>query len=178
MIHEHCIKMNATVENTTLKKVLNQFNQITGGKAKQIQLPKSEANKGVDALFQLTLGKEKHIFLVEVKNELRQTNIPPLLSKIGKNKENWILVSKYIPQPIKDQLKEQGINYLEAAGNCFINAGGLFLYINDRPVTASRQTTTGKLWKQAGLKFLLVIISSPALLNKPYRTIADAADIA
>jgi hypothetical protein len=94
MIHEHCIKMNATVENTTLKKVLNQFNQITGGKAKQIQLPKSEANKGVDAIFQLTLGKEKHIFLVEVKNELRQTNIPPLLSKIGKNKENWIFLSQ------------------------------------------------------------------------------------
>jgi hypothetical protein len=176
MNHEHYTIMNETVENTILKKALNQLNQIIGAKAKQ--LPKSKIDKGVNAEVQLTLGKEKHVFQVEIKHELRQTNMPSILNKIGNNKENWILVSRYIPQPIKNQLREQGINYLEAAGNCFIHTGSLFFYISDRPVTASRQTTTGKLWKQAGLKFLFVIISNPSLLNKPYRTIADAAGIA
>lgn len=178
MNHEQNKRMNKSAENTILKSALNQFNQITGGNAKQIQLHLPKAGIEADAALIITLGKERHDFLVEIKHELRQPYLPAILTKLGKNKENWILVSQYIPQPIKNQLKQQGINYLEAAGNCFINAGGLFLYINDQPVTASRSTSTGKLWKQAGLKFLFVIISTPTLLNKPYRTIADAANIA
>jgi hypothetical protein len=170
--------MNKPTENTILKKALHQFNQITGGKAKQIQMPVPGVGMEADAALRITLGKVKHDLLVEIKHELRQPQLPVILTKLGRSNENWILVSKYIPQPIKTQLKEQNINYLETAGNCFIHAGGLFLYINDQPVTASRQTTTAKLWKQAGLKFLLVVISNPTLLNSTYRNIAEEADIA
>jgi len=170
--------MNKTAENTILKRALQQFNQITGGNAKQIKSLPDKAGIEADAALRITVGKEKHDLLVEIKHELRQPQIPAILAKIGRDKESWLLVSKYIPQPIKKQLKEQNINYLEAAGNCFIHAGGLFIYINDQPVTAARQTATAKIWKQTGLKFLFVIISNPNLLNTPYRTIADAADIA
>lgn len=178
MIHEHLKRMNKVAENTILKRALQQFNQITGGKAKQMQLNLPEGGMEADAALRIILGKEKQELLVELKHELRQPQIPAILAKIGRNKENWILISRYIPQPIKNQLKEQGVNYLEAAGNCFIHAGGLFLYINDQSVTAARQTSTARLWKQAGLKFLFVIISNPGLLNTNYRTIAEAANIA
>jgi hypothetical protein len=171
-------KMNKTAENTILKRALHKLNQITGGRAKQMHTPVPQPGLEADAVLRIMLGKEKHDLLVEIKHELRQPQLPTILTKLGRNKESWILVSQYIPQPIKNQLKDQGINYLETAGNCFIQGEGLFLYINDQPVTPSRQTTTAKLWKQAGLKFLFVIISNPALLNTPYRTIADAAGIA
>jgi hypothetical protein len=178
MIHEHSEIMNNTAENIILKKALHQVNQITGGILKQINVPIPKADMAVDTALRITVGKEKHDLWVEIKHELRQPQIPAIIAKIGKDKENWILVARYIPQPIKNQFKELGINYLEAAGNCFIHVGGLFMYINDQRVTAARQTTTAKLWKQAGLKFLFVIISNPALLNTTYRTIAEAANIA
>ena len=90
----------------------------------------------------------------------------------------WLLVCQYIPKPIKENLKKNGINYLETAGNCFIRKDGLFFYINDRTVTAQRQPKEGKLWKQAGLKFLFAILQGPKLLNNPYRKIAEITKVA
>jgi len=158
-----------------LKDALHQFNLLTGGKAKRII---HEVNNETDAQLEIKLGKERHTFLVEVKNELRQASLPAILDKISKQTDRWLVVSKYIPQPIKQQLKEQGINYLEVAGNCYINAGGLFIYVNDRSVSLSRKTPAGRFWKPAGVKFQFAILSSPKLLNESYRTIADAAGIA
>ena len=175
MNHEHKIKMNKEIKKEILKDALSQFNLQTGGKAKELI---QEENNEIDAQIDIKLGKERVVFLVEIKNELRQTSLPAILAQIHTQDAHWLLVSKYIPQPIKQQLKDQGINYLEVAGNCYINAGGLFIYINDRSVSHSRKTATGRFWKSAGLKFQFAILCDPGLLNQSYRTIADAADIA
>jgi hypothetical protein len=45
-------------------------------------------------------------------------------------------------------------------------------------VTALREVAIGKLWKPTGLKFLMVIINNPELLEASYREIASAAGIA
>ncbi len=166
--------MNKEIETDILKTALSQFSQLTGGKVKVL----ATERRKIDAEIEMRLGKEKHGFLVEVKHELRQAAIPAILAMMGKQKDSWLLISKYIPQPIKTQLKEQGYNYLETSGNCYINTAGLFVYINNRPVSPYRTTPAGKLWKPSGLKFLFAILSDPALLDAPYRTIAEAAGIA
>jgi hypothetical protein len=176
MNHELLNKMNKKPEKDILKDALLQFNQLTGGKAKEML--NHGLNNKIDAQIEIKLGKERQVFLVEIKNELRQTSLPTILGRINTKDAHWLLVSKYIPQPIKQQLKEQGINYLEVAGNCYINAGGLFIYINDRSVSHSRKTPTGRFWKPAGLKFQFAILSDPGLLGQPYRTMAEAAGIA
>src|SRR5258708_1177956 len=175
MDHEHEIKMNKEIKKEILKDALSQFNLQTGGKAKELI---QEENNEIDAQIVIKLGKEREEFLVEVKKELREGSLAGNFGQIHKKDAHWFLVSKYIPQTIKQQLKDQGINYLEVAGNCYINAGGLFIYINDRSVSHSRKTATGRFWKIAGLKFQFAILSDPKLLNQSYRRIADAAGIA
>jgi hypothetical protein len=166
--------MNKMSEQNILKEALSRFNQITGGRAKQLV----NTSKEVDSIIQIIVDKNKKDFLVEIRSELRRTDLADILRKIYKEKGNWLLVSKYIPKPLKDELRAQGINYLETAGNCYISAESMFFYINDRPVTPARQTETGKLWKVAGLKFIFAIISDPTLLDKSYRAMAEAALIA
>ena len=166
--------MNSLTEYTIIQEATRHFNALTGANTKF----SPAASEETDGTLQVLLGKEKHTFFVEVKNELRETNLQPVIKHIGKDKEQWLIACRYIPQPVKNQLKSLGLNYMESAGNCFIRAGSLFLFINDQAVTPARQTATGKLWGQSGLKFLFVIISEPALLNGPYRTIAKKAGIA
>lgn len=166
--------MNNQAENTILNDALRRFIAITGTTGRALKA--TSAN--MDAILQLTMGKDKYQFFVEVKNELRETALHRVLEQFGKEKEQWLLVCRYIPQPLKQQLKGLGVNYLETAGNCFIRAGTLFLYINDQQVTPARQPLTGKLWKEAGLKFLFAILTDPMLVNGPYRLMADRATIA
>ena len=137
----------------------------------------NEVNKP-QLILQMTKGKEKHLFTIDVKNEIREQNIPGILKQMGKNPEEWLLVCRYIPAPLKNNLKKHGVNYLETAGNCFIRNDELYFYINDKAVTAERQTAEGKLWKQTGLKFIFGVLINPELLNNNYRQIAKETKVA
>jgi hypothetical protein len=179
MIHEHFKKLNMK-RGEILEKAIQQFAALTGTGMKILQNNElnDTGNIKEDAKIELTMGQQKTQFLVEIKNELRENTMHHLLNQFQKNQGEWLLVCQYIPKPIKESLKTNGINYLETAGNCFIRKDGLFFYINDRQVTEQRQPKEGKLWKQAGLKFLFGILINPELLNKTYRQIAGEAKVA
>lgn len=178
MNHEHCKILNMK-EEEILEKAARRFTDITGVGTKIVanELDINEVNRP-DLLLEITKGDKKLLFFIELKNEVREQNIPAILKHMGKNLEEWLLVCRYIPAPVKENLKNQGVNYMETAGNCFIRKDGLFFYINDKAVTAERQTAEGKLWKQAGLKFLFGVLINPELLNTTYRQIAKETNVA
>jgi len=174
MIHEHVLNMNKLPEHSVLKDTTSNFSKLTGGKIKT----KPSPNPFADAYVQITLGDQRCDFLVELKNEIRQTHLPAIIQLFGRDKEKWLLIARYIPVTQKERLRAASINYLETAGNCYINVPGMFIYINDKEVTPSRQTDSGKLWSATGLKFLFAILSKNALIRASYRQIAQAAGIA
>lgn len=158
-----------------VREAIRVLSNLTGSRVKEILLPQS---KNADAYIEVELRGAVQQFKVEVKGELRQMHGPQIIEKFGRNSDDWILIARYIPQPLKDYFRSNGVNYLELAGNCYVNAKGIFIYVADQKVTPVRETTSSRLWKPAGLKFLLAIISNPELINSPYREIAKAADIA
>ena len=180
MNHEQFKILNME-EKELLEKTIQQFTAITGAGVTILDdnhLVDNINHIKADAELELRFGNQKARFWVEVKNEIREQNLPRILNQLMQNPIEWLLVCRYIPKPIKETLKNHGVNYLEAAGNCFIRKDGLFFYINDRAVTAERQTTEGKLWKQAGLKFLFGVLINPELLNTTYRQIAKETKVA
>jgi len=163
-------------EKEILQQAMQHFTEVTGAVLQEI--PGKRLTDRADTVVELRFGKQRTQFLVEIKNEIRLINLPGILHQVAKKKDEWLLVCQYIPKPLKENLKNQRINYLEAAGNCYINKNGFFFFINDQPITQHRKPKEGKLWKPAGLKFLFVILQKPGLLNEPYRNIAKAATIA
>lgn len=135
-------------------------------------------------------GRDSHEFIVTIENTISKTSytlhaiiknevrmIPPEIAQIEK-RDTSILIANYITAPVKDKLKENNINYLELAGNCFIRTGPFFIYINDQKTKETRERATGKLWTPTGLKFIWSILQDPAILNATYRTQATVAGIA
>lgn len=166
-----------TTEKEIVRGATRVLSNLTGSRVKEISFPKSK-DEGEVAYIKIELRGVVHKFKIEIKGELRQMQGPQIIEKFGNNSDDWILIARYIPQPLKDYFRSNGINYLELAGNCYINAKGIFIYVADQKVTPIRETATSRLWKPAGLKFLLAIISKPELINSPYREIAKAADVA
>ncbi|MDB5151496.1 MAG: hypothetical protein JWR54_247 [Mucilaginibacter sp.] len=176
MTHEQSNLMNMK-EEETLAIAIDKLAALTGATIKN---PGANTGKdlGADGLIEIQLNNKLEIFEVEIKNELRANRLPVSLMYHQDEKMPQLLISNYIPMPLKQELKRRKINYLEAAGNCFIQTPQLFIYINDQQVTDIRIPSEGKLWKVAGLKFLFVILRLPELLNTSYRDIAEEAGIA
>lgn len=113
--------------------------------------------------------------MVDIKHELRNIplNLPPEFKKGA-----GVIVAGYITPQIKIQLKENKINWLDAAGNCFIHVKELFFFIEAQKVTPLREKKDGKLWTATGLKYLWAVLQEPALLKKNFRTQAETAKVA
>lgn len=174
MKHEHRNIMNIK-EEEILYQATEKLMLLTGMKINTLKLAVDGPDNGYDAEIEIRTARNHVHFIVKIKNELRNKKYLP--NKHQKGTEN-LLVAQYIPKPLKQELKNINYNYLDAAGNCFIQTPELFIYINDQQVTETRLPVEGKLWKTAGLKFLFAILMQPELLNYPYRRIADEAGIA
>lgn len=177
MKHEHVDKMN-TKETEILHTATESLHRVMEVDTRTIQTEPRGNDYGYDLLVEFTFGSRKQTFLVEIKNELRTNHIPNIHKQRKAAGEAFLLVCQYIPMPLKKELRNMQVNYLEAAGNCYIKEDGLFVFINDQQVTPMRLPAEGKLWKAAGLKFLFAILRNPGLLNAPYRQIAEEAGIA
>lgn len=174
MKHEQLKLMN-NKEQETLFQATEKLMMLTGMKIKTLQLAADGPDEGYDAEIEIQNARNQVHFVVEIKNEIRDKRYIP--NKYQKGKE-FLLVAQYIPKPLKQELKSINYNYLDAAGNCFIQTPELFIYINDQQVTETRLPAEGKLWKATGLKFLFALLVQPELLNYPYRKIAEQAGIA
>lgn len=169
------------ISEKIIKEALIQLQKQAGISVKEVPLGKlsKHGKLTMDSRVRVKAGKEVIEFAVQVKNEIRKIHLPGLLELIERRKEeDWLIISQYIPKPLKEELRSLGINYLEASGNCFIRHGSLYLYINDQMVTPARLPEVGKLWKVSGLKFLFVVLQNPEMINAPYRTLAKASGTA
>lgn len=174
MGHEQFKYLNVE-EPQIIDKAIKKLQELTGIEVRFN--PEGNYKNMVDGV--IRIGKKPGIELgVEVKNEIRQAQIPGVINKMKAYDGQLILVSRYIPSPVKSYLKSEGVNYLETAGNCFINNNQLFIYINDQKVTPERETGKSILWNVAGLKFVFAVLNNPDILNQPYRVVANSAKIA
>lgn len=166
-------------EKQIIQAAIQHFNQHTGLVMREVKHPAKRLpkNREPDTCVEIQAQGKSYTFWVEVKNELRQVHLGNLIYQLAKDPENWLLICQYISKTNRKQLKEEGINYLDASGNCNIRRGELLLFINDQQVAPQRQSNTGKLWKPAGLRLIFSLLLKPELINEPYRFIAQQSKL-
>ena len=119
----------------------------------------------------------KELFIVEVKREIRNHQLT-VIEEMARNNKNFLLIAETIFPKIKEELRKQGIGYLDTAGNIFLQTAKHHLWIEGHK---NQKTTTEKpnrAFKAAGLKVIYLFLTDEKLLNQPQRTIAEEAGIA
>jgi len=120
-------------------------------------------------------------FVVEAKNELRKENKGFLFARLEelktKTKHPILIIAKYITSEVALELKENGINYLDVAGNCFIKFQGILLYFVGQKVHKKEKTNQAKAFQEAGIKIIFNLLNNPENLQLSYRELAELADV-
>lgn len=157
-------------EDEIIGNALNNFYNLTGVKAEYVKPRAANTVAG-----HLLLGATKQKHRVDLRRELRNM---PLNQSSEFKKGAGMIIAGYITPFVKMQLKENGINWLDAAGNCFIRCQDLFFFIEGQKVTPLREKKAGKLWTATGLKYIWAILQNPDLINRNFRDQAETADVA
>ena len=169
--------MEKRIENI-IEEALRKFEETTGLKA-NLQADYLAKTRYLDGLIQIAHQDMQWHFAVEVK--ARVTRATAGMGKLEplNREEKMLMVTEYVTPPIADLLKELNIFFIDTAGNAYINEPPLYVFIKgNKPRLTLKDKTQKRLFKPGGLKVVFTLLNHPEMINKPYRDIAKAADVA
>jgi len=177
--------MNKIAEQTIneldiLPRATQAVERETGLRLEITHMETGPYEKGYDAVIRLQPGNIT--LLAEVKKWAQHTNIGALIHQIQQLPQPGLLAADYVNPKMAEKLRQQGVQFIDTAGNAYINQPPVFVY-----VTANRQATikgtvikaeTRRAFEPTGLKVIFAFLCDPNLVNAPYREIAEKAGVA
>ena len=161
-----------------IEEALKEFEKTTGFEA-NLQGEHLNNIRSPDGLVQIAHHNTKWHFVVEVKASVtRATAGMKRLDPLNRE-EKALMITEYVTPPIADLLKELNIFFIDTAGNAYINEPGLYVFIKgNKPQLTLKTKTRKRLFKPSGLRVVFALLNHPEMINKPYRDMAKAADVA
>jgi hypothetical protein len=118
-------------------------------------------------------------FITVVKARVTAVETLQPLFRLPQQPEEFLLVTRQLTGDMADRLKNNGIQFIDTAGNTFINRPPYFIFIKgNRDLEAVKQPVLGRVFKQTGLRALYALLCTPGLENEPYRIIAAKTGVA
>lgn len=133
---------------------------------------------------QLVLDTEvgRLTYFYEIKRGLSLPRLEHLLLQLrqySQAKARPLILTDYLPARLADRLVEAGVNFVDAAGNVYLESPGkLYIRIQGARVKGLRETTMGRLSQPSGLRVLFVLLAEPRAVSMPYRELAEASGVA
>jgi len=131
-----------------------------------------------DGIVRLTHENKKWEFKVEVKLRVNRTTIALYKQKMDLAGEG-LLVTDYVNPELAEVMRNQGICFIDAAGNAFINATPLYIFVKgEKPTKVGKAEPVKRLFKPGGMKVIFALLNNPGLEKATYRDMAKAANVA
>lgn len=149
----------------------------------RIQIEQRDAPVGdyrVDAI--VRLEPSDRMLMVEIKKWAQHANLGALINQVKQLPGEGLLAVDYVNPKMADKLRQQRVQFIDAAGNAFINQPPVYVY-----VTGNRQEERGvmptkdgvkRAFDPKGLMVIYAFLRNPKLVNAPYREIAEKAGVA
>ena len=138
-----------------------------------------QAESGIDGHISLHVGEKWLKFSAEIKREFRGYFMDELLNQAKKNKPLLLIAEKIFPAQ-KQRLREEGIAYLDIAGNIYLQDNETLVWVEGQKALPidKEQTKTNRAFTKAGLRVVYMFLENEAFVNYTYRQIAGLATVA
>lgn len=131
-----------------------------------------------DGVVRLAHEGKKWEFKAEVKLRVNRATIA-LMEHQMNFAGNGMLVTEYVNPELAEIMRNQGIPFIDAAGNAFINATPLYIFVKgEKPDKAEKAEPVKRLFKPSGLKLIFALLNNPGMEKATYRDMAKAANVA
>lgn len=139
---------------------------------------KTLREKEIDARIEIEFKNGHRRFGVEVKSLLKRP-LPAYLYQLSRSNDEPLLVtSAYINPSIAADLRSAGIQYIDVAGNAFLQIGDcIHIEVKGKKPEYSVQEVSGSLFQPKLMQLLAIFIIDPAAVNQTVRTLAERAGL-
>lgn len=165
---------------------LNAALQAARGLGLDAQLEHAQPKRGAadaDAVVRIGRGGKGQKYVAEVRRLLRPANLGAALHQLDRQAQAHalpgLLVADYINPAMAETLRAQGREFLDAAGNAYIQQPHVLVWATGRkPVLKTQAPQVGRAFQPTGLQVLFALLCQPDWVNLPYRELAARAGVA
>jgi len=175
-------RFNRNIENEIFRLAIEAFRKNVPVQT-EIETLGLEPGQAVDLRVDLFLrmviqGKELRYY-AEIKTAVTKAHKGLLLMRREKLNYPLLLIAKYVNAQMAEQLRQDGIEFIDTAGNAFINQPPLYIFVRgNRLPEVAEKARLKRAFKTAGLRMIYAFLCNPGLENKTYREIAAVTDVA
>lgn len=131
-----------------------------------------------DALVRLRTGNQETLYNAEIKGSISHAIRQYLMMKNSPGQRPLLLVTSFVNPMMAEHLKQDGLEFIDTAGNAFLHQGKLFIFVKgNRGQVRLLKLPVSRVFNASGLRIIFTLLYQPDLLNKPYREIAPAAGV-
>jgi len=163
------------MKDGTIDHIFNENASKLVGMVKFSAIPAT--NKYAFEMVQVTIHEKAMRFVAEYKSEPRLMHLPTF-NALNQDIGPILLVANHISNPVKEELRKAKINYLDAAGNIYIDEDPIFIYIDGQKKENIKEENKNRAFTKTGLKIVFAFLQDPELINMPYRVITEKLDVA
>ncbi len=131
----------------------------------QFRILRPEAPDGdhrADAMIGLRFGGRRLRYLAEVKRGLRPATLGAVIHQLRAYGGIPLLVTDHVTPPLADALRAQGVEFIDAAGNAFLNQPPLLVFVKgQRPADGVVALERGRAFQATGLQVLFALVARP-----------------
>ncbi len=134
----------------------------------------------LDAYVEIGKGPQKLQLVVETKLRPRTGQAGAILAHLRQFDRPGLLIAEYIDPQFADELRRQNLFFIDLAGNAYLKGEGLLIWVTGKKDILRLRTErdTRRAFQPTGLRVIFALLCRPELVEKDYRTLAAAADVA
>ncbi len=171
--------MEKTKENELLQFALEALrNNLPGQVEIRTANPVRDPRVRADYLLRIAMQGKEIRYYAEVKTNVTKSDKLLAMMRKADLHHPLLLVTKHINPQLADELKQNGTEFIDTAGNAFINQPPLYVFVKGNKPEIVKAPPLKRTFKPAGLKVIYGFLCNPGLENKTYREIAAETDVA
>jgi len=167
------------LEDELLERAIDAVARETGFRFKIDQLEARLGNRELDAVLCAEGTGER--LATKVKRWAQHANLGAVINQVTNLPLKGILVADYVNPNMAAKLREMNVQFIDAAGNAYINLPPVYVFVtgNRKPAIDTATKDGGnRAFDRTGLKVVFAFLCRPDLINATYREIASIAGVA
>ena len=135
----------------------------------------SEENFGHYIIFEFQDRRRKQEFAIEIVSNPAGW---VAYDEKAAMKNRRLLVTNYVNPNLAERFKNLGVQFIDCAGNAYINTGAIFLFVKGNKNDNARNELPTHHFNPSGLQILFVLLCNPDFIRATYRELAARAGVA
>jgi hypothetical protein len=163
-----------------LESALDTLATTTGIDSTVMTLAPEDQENGADARIELQVAGRAYRYLADVKQVDRITALHQIKQQFAKINGAFLLVAPRISSELAEKCREIGVQFIDADGNAFLQAPGLFVFVKGQRHAnghALSEMLPGPAGSASAARLTFALLCAPELLSAPYRPLSQIAGV-